>query len=186
MSTDNTTQNTQLRNEAGEVYYQVAEGFRVVEVPITNDKSDWKGLVYHRPEAETVGAAIEKYGEGEVLEMINNRLSLMAYQRAVNKTKQKFGDDDAKNAQLLESLRQTAPVIFTVDDAANLKPGERSSSTGSIIRQLGKITKEALELQSKGDLAGAMEKFKAINELQQRFSAAMAEQSRLLELQANA
>lgn len=183
--TTNTVALEVKKNEAGETYYEVSQGVRIVEVQITNTKSDFSGVTYHRPEFETTGAAIEKYGEEAVLDMINSKLALLAYQRTINKIKGQFGDNDAANAAILANIKATSPVVFSVQDAAELKPGERASSPAGLLRQIAKLQKESLELNSQGKPNEAIAKLQQMSQIMERFQAALASQAASLEAAAS-
>lgn len=147
--------------------------FRAVERLIAREDSVFKGLVWHAPKFESVGAAMERYGEEVVLSVFNDKIEQLAYLRAVNGVKSRLSDDKTKWAEEVQALYPTDKIIFSVDDVRAFKPGEREQTLKQLANEMNKANKQAQKLMADGNFEAAkaeMEKAMAAMEKIQRIN----------------
>lgn len=126
-----------------------------IKLGIFESKATLAGFSFYYPEFESLGAAVDQYGEGKVLEMVNSKIAFAIRTKAQNNMKKEAGesDDDFDN-RLRENIEQGNIVILTPEDAEAWKPGDREvTSESGIIKKM----KEAMEAAKKAHKEGKLE-----------------------------
>lgn len=129
-------------------YYIPGEKFNYVEREFSGEL---EGVTYFAPQAKTVAAAIELYGEDITLGLINDRLLFGLALKAKGKIPKYEGEEaKAQRESAIRKIIASRTPVVTPDDAENFKPGTRELSIKGLFN---KVT----EAQKNGQKALAME-----------------------------
>lgn len=170
--------------ETNEKYVQ---GEGCLRLYLTDFSGELKGISYHRPQfvnpvddsasdeekekgaTEAVTQLIAKYGNLAVLNGFNSYLSNNVRAKVVNSKIPKF-EDEAARVAAIAAIAQNSPVVFTVEDAINFKPGERELSLSGIMKQIVACNKNGQFEEARKWMMKAME----LNSRQEELTEAMA------------
>lgn len=167
---------------SGTRYVEVSDTLNVDENVISREGL-FKGFAYHVPTPKTLAGALQVFGgdEGAMIDALARTINNMVYIRAIAKLRNKLTQDQGKDEKVkvwqarhkdeIESLKKTDPVLFSIEDALNFRPGERELTPAGLVRQIGKAMTEATKLMSSGKLAEATKAFAKVEELTKRFQA---------------
>ncbi len=173
------------QDASGSSFVQVADGFRLEQVVISRDGSVLKGLNYWRPQVESIGRAVELFGEDTVVAMLNAKLSQSTFAAAKAKLQGRLNLPETATAAdetaAIDKLKQEDPCIFSRENAYEFRPGERELSAQQITRELAKTMKEVQTFLAEGKVLDAQKSLQKIQLLQVQFNKAAEEMAKQVE-----
>lgn len=166
----------------GQRNVSINDNLQVNEI-VVDREGPLKGFVYHVPVPKNVAGALAIFGgdEAAMLDALSSKVQAMVYVRAANKLRAILTADQKENESIrnwmdrhsaeIEAARLSSPVLFSVDDAVQFRPGERELTPAGLVRLLGKTQVEAQKALSEGNMALAIEKFEAVKAIVERITA---------------
>jgi hypothetical protein len=166
---------------SGTRFVSINNNLRVTEEVITRE-GILKGFVYHTPDPQNISGAMSVFNNDEnaLLDAVRGRLGQMVYARMLSRLRSKLPQDQGekestkdwmkRHSQVIESLKLTDPVVFSIEDAETFRPGERELTPSGILRSINKLQTEGARLLNEGKIQDAVKVFDQVKVYLEKFS----------------